>query len=102
MPGSDPCLVVADLLEEMGDPNSEIVRDSRLVDTGNFGGNASNRYVARGIAFGEGDGDGNGDGWGDGSGDGDVGEGYGEGSGLAWGGGDGDGWGNCSNRDATP
>lgn len=73
MPGSDACLIVADQLEELGDPNSEILRRSRLEDT-DFEKNGSS-----GSGRGAGDGEGNGSGYGWGSGKGDT---YGDGRGC--------------------
>ena len=68
MPGSEGCLVVADLLEERGDWNSEIVRESLLVDTDFEENSDSGVRVGRGDGFGDGYGYGWGSGWGNGAG----------------------------------
>ena len=76
MPGSDACLIVADQLEELGDPNSEIIRESLLLDTGDGFGSGSGYGYGGGFGSGGGSGYGGGFGYGGGSGGGSGG-GYG-------------------------
>lgn len=89
MPGSEACLVVADQLEELGDPNSEIVRDSLLADT-DFEENGA------GSSFWDGFGDGCGSGFGD-----RLGRGFGDGCGGGNGRGYGNGYGSSGNGDGS-
>lgn len=88
MPTSDACLVVAAQLEELGDLNSEIVRDSLLADTDFEKCYSSATGLGSGLGYGEGSGEGHGRGYGDG-----YGIGGGEGDGCGFGCGDGVGFG---------